>query len=426
MQLTWGRGARPFVRWLLMAALACGSAAARAESEQAPLPTPAPLVPPAPPASSAPGAGEAPPATSSLNVRVGSDVAAYADSDHVYVLTPGVTGHVENPTAGWSVDGSYLVDVVSAASVDVIATASKNYTEVRQAGTLGAAYQPGSFGGAVNGSISREPDYLSWSAGGSLTQDLLEKNLTLFLGFNHGHDVAGRNSTPFSVFSRTLDTEGFKLGATLVLDRTTIASLVLDGVFENGDPSKPYRFVPLFSPGTSVPVGASIALVNSLRVSARPLEQLPLSRQRYAASVRLAHRLGTRATVRFDERLYDDSWALKASSTDARLLVDLGTRFEVGPHARLHLQSATSFWQRAYTVGPGFSYPALRTGDRELGPLFGVTGGLSLRWKLGPEAHRTAWVLGLDANVTETRYLDDIYITNRASVVTGLSLEAEL
>jgi hypothetical protein len=362
---------------------------------------------------------------SPLNAHVGTDVAAYADSDHVFVLTPSVAGHLENPTAGWSVDASYLVDVVSAASVDIVSTASRNYTEVRQAGTLGATYKPGDFGGTVNGAISREPDYLSLSGGGSLTQDLRDRNVTLFLGFNHGYDIAGRTDTPFSVFSRTLDTEAVKAGVTLVLDRTTIASFIADTIFENGDPSKPYRYVPLFDPGTNVPNGASVAVVNSLRVAARPLEQLPLSRQRYAGSFRLAHRLHAKATLRLDERLYVDSWALKASTTDFRFLKDFGPVVELGPHLRFHAQSEVDFWQRAYTLGPGFAIPALRTGDRELGPLLGMTGGLSMRLKLGPVANRTAWVLGWDANVTETHFLDDIYLTDKLSVVTGISAEAD-
>ena len=138
---------------------------------------------------------------------------------------------------------------------------------------------------------------------GSIHQDLRDKNVTLLLGYNHGHDTAGRTDTPFSVFSRTLDIEGIKTGATFLLDRKTIASVVADGIFENGDPSKPYRYVPLFEPGTSVPNGASIGLVTTFRVAARPLEQLPLSRQRYAGSLRLAHRFGTTSTLRFDERL---------------------------------------------------------------------------------------------------------------------------
>jgi hypothetical protein len=211
-----------------------------------------------------------------------------------------------------------------------------------------------------------------------------------------------------------------------VLDRRTIASVVADAIFENGDQSKPYRYIPLFGPGTIVPVGASVALVTGLRLPERPLEELPPSRDRYALSFRLAHRFGSWSTLRLDERVYVDTWALKAETTDARFLVDLGPRFEIGPHVRVHSQSPVSFWERAYTLGPGMSYPEYRTGDRELGPLVGLTFGGSARVKLGPAGHRTAWVLGWDLNATETRYLDDIYITGRLSAVSGLSIEAEL
>jgi hypothetical protein len=411
-------------RWVLLSAVAliAGVGTAHAQTttyQHAPEAAPQPLVPPA--ASSAPPSSRSP-----LDVGASLDVGGYADSDHVFVLTPVVTGRISNPTAGWSVDGSYLVDVVSAASVDIVSTASGPFTEIRQAGTLNASYQPHDLGASVNTSVSREPDYLSVRAGGSVTDDLLDKNLTLFLGYEYGHDIAGRTATPFSVFSNVLDTEALKAGATFVLDRRTIASVVGDAMFESGDQSKPYRYIPLFAPGTDVPIGAPVALVTSLRLSERPLEELPLSRDRFALSFRLAHRFGIKATLRADERIYDDTWALGATTTDARLLFDVGPSFEVGPHVRFHAQSPVSFWQRAYTLGPGNEYPALRTGDRELGPLLGTTLGWSTRLKLGPADHRTAWVLGWDLNVTETHYLDDIYIVDRLSAVTSLSVEAEL
>jgi hypothetical protein len=412
MQLRRGRALRTAAVAILMAE----SASAQRPEDQPPAGAQATPQEPSKPSSSG----------SPLDVHASSDVAGYADSDHVFVFTPSVAGSVANPTGGWRVGGSYLVDVVSAASVDIVSAASRRWSEIRQEGTLEGAYRPRTFGVSVNGAVSSEPDYQSLSGGGAITQDLFDKNATLLLGFNHAHDVAGRTGTPFSVFSRKLDTESFKAGLTLVLDRRTVASFVGDVIVENGDPSKPYRYVPLFAPGTIVPLGASVDLVTSLRVSARPLEQLPLSRDRFAASFRLAHRFGSTSTLRVDERLYDDSWSLRASSTDVRYLVDVGSRVELGPHVRFHAQSAVSFWQRAYTFGPGFSYPALRTGDRELGPLLGITGGGSLRFGLGPASHRTAWVLGLELNVAETRYLDDLYLTGRISAVSVFSLEADL
>ena len=376
------------------------------------------------------GPADAPPAARSVaahdvDVTASLDVATYADSDHVYVFTPSVAGGISDPLAGWSVNGRYLVDVVSAASADVVSTASPPFLEARHAGTLDAAYKPRDFGVAANAAISVEPDYTSLLGGATLTKDLLAKALTLELGYSHLHDVAGRSGTPFSVFSRTLDRDALKAGASIVVNRSTLLSFVGDAMFEYGDPSKPYRYVPLFAPGVTVPVGASIAEVNQLRLSQRALEQLPLSRDRYALTMRWAHRFEA-STLRLDERVYVDTWGLKASTTDARWLFDLGRRVELGPHARFYGQTPVDFWQRGYVLDPGLAYPALRTGDRELGPLVNLTGGGSLRAGLGSAADPRAWLLGFELDLTSTQYLDDIYLSQRFSVVGSVSLEAAL
>jgi hypothetical protein len=365
------------------------------------------------------------PSVSSLLWHASTEVAGYADTDHVFVFTPTIAVSVGKPSAGWSVGGRYLVDVVSAASVDIVSTASPRWTEIRHVGMVDAAYKPGRWGVAAHGAVSIEPDYQSYSAGGEITGDFLQKNVTVLLGYDHGYDVAGRTGTPFSVFSRELDRNAFKAGVTLVVNRSTIASFVADAIVESGDPSKPYRYVPLFAPGTYVPRGAPVSQVTELRLSARALEQLPLSRDHFALSARVAHRMQN-ATLRVDERLYTDTWGLHATTTDARFLVDFGRRVELGPHARFHAQTGVTFWERGYVLGPGFDFPALRTGDRELGPLFGVTGGARLRLGVGPSAEPKSWILGFDWNVTSTQFLDDIYLTRRISTIGAFTLETEL
>ncbi len=364
----------------------------------------------------------APPAEHAIDVRASSELAMYADTDHVFVVSPTIAANVAKPTAGWSFGGRYLVDVVSAASVDIVSTASRRWEEIRQVGAVDVAYKPGNFGVAANANVSSEPDYLSLTAGGAVTQDLLQKNLTLLLGYNHGHDVGGRTGTPFSIFSRKLDRDGIKAGLTAVLDRATILSVVTDFGFEYGDPSKPYRYIPLFAPGTSVARGASIDTVTAIRLSARPLEQLPLTRDRYSIAGRLAHRFGS-STLRVDERGYIDTWGLKASTTDARLIFDVGRRIEVGPHVRMHMQTGVDFWQRAYIMKPNFDIPALRTGDRELGPLVGLTGGGSLQIGMGPAGNPRSSILGFDLNVASTQYLDDLYVKSRLSTLGAVTLE---
>jgi hypothetical protein len=368
--------------------------------------------------------------------HVGMEFAGYQDSDNVSVLTPSIHAAIDN-VSGASLSASYLVDVVSAASADIVSTASNRWQEVRQAGGLGAQYKPHDFGVGVGGSVSSEPDYLSYGFFATAIKDFDEKNWTLNFGFGYSHDTAGRcgadgSCTPFSVFSRELQRSTFNGGIAWVVDRASLASLTADLVLETGDQSKVYRYIPMFSPAVqpNVPLGASAAWVNANRLPERPLEQLPLERHRFALTGRYAHRYDG-STLRLDERFYDDDWALVASTTDARWIFDLGKRFAVWPHARFHVQKAVSFWERAYVSGPGggngdaFNLPLYRTGDRELGPLWTLEGGGGIKWYIGGAAEPRTWQLGFTADIMYSSYLDDLYITGRTGYLGALTLEAE-
>jgi hypothetical protein len=361
--------------------------------------------------------------------RATLEMASYTDSDHVTVYSPSIAASVDNVTQGMSLRGSYLVDVVSAASVDIVSTASRAWHEVRQAGTLETEYKPHDFGVTIGGSMSTEPDYLSYGIGLAITQDLDEKNTTLTAGYGYGHDISGRSGTPFAVFSRVIEHGTFNLGLTQVVNKSTVASLSGDLVLDDGDQSKPYRYIPMFAPNVApnVPLGASIAYVTANRLPERPLEQLPLSRQRYAITGRLGHRFEA-STLRLEERVYADSWLLVASTTDARWIFDLGRRFAIWPHAHFHVQSAVNFWQRAYTASASTSWglPEFRTGDRELGPLRTVSGGGGIRAFLGSHADPQQWSVTLQGDVMYTGFLDDLYTTSRTGTIGTLTFEGEL
>jgi hypothetical protein len=164
--------------------------------------------------------------------HAGLEFGAYNDSDHVSVLTPSIVAGIDN-VSGASLNASYLVDVVSAASADIVSTASNRWQEVRQAGTLSAQYKPHDFGVGVGGSVSREPDYLSYGVYATIVKDFDEKNWTLEFGYGFSHDTAGRCGadgacTPFSVFSRDLQRGSFNGGISWVVDRASLASLTAD------------------------------------------------------------------------------------------------------------------------------------------------------------------------------------------------------
>jgi hypothetical protein len=375
-------------------------------------------------------AGPADPPGHSRVVHASVEMSGYHDTDHVNVASPTIAGTISDPIEGWSLGGRYLVDAVSAASVDIVSSASPNWTELRHVGSVDLSYKPHDLGIDVGGGVSREPDYLAFGAGGTLMLDLFDKNATAVLGYTYGNETAGIGTTPFSVFSRKLMKSGLRGGATIVVDPATTFDFVAEGTFERGDQSKPYRFIPLFAPGTGarIPVGASVADVNNGRLSVRPGDQLPLARDRYATTARLAHRF-SRSALHLEERAYADDWGLKASTSDLRYVVDAGRSMFIWPHLRAHVQSGVDFWKRAYEADMddkgAVGVPSLRTGDRELGPLHTLTGGVGLRLRLG-DGGGTTWTMTLMGDAVFTRYHDALYITQRTAYFAAFALDAEL
>ncbi len=353
------------------------------------------------------------------------EVGGYADSDHVTVVTPALKA-AASASNGLTAQGSYLVDVVSAASVDIVSTASPRWTEVRHAATLGAGYERGNLGASASGAASFEPDYVSLAGGLGASHAFAKRNVLLSLGYSYQHDVAGRTGTPFSVYALRLDRHTVKGRLEIVLARATTLTPAFDLMLESGRQEKPYRWLPLFDAddADSIPDGASIETVNRLRLPGRVAENLPEDRQRYAASARLAHRF-QRSTLVLWDRAYLDSWGLLANTTDLRWVFELGPRWSLWPRLRFHEQGAVSFWRRAYvgSVDDGrVVVPRYRSGDRELGGLWTGTLGLGVGWDVAKGLGRSARV-SLQVDGAYTDFRDTLYIDDRWStfVVAGFS-----
>ena len=369
-------------------------------------------------------------------VRIAADLSGYSDTNHVAVYTPAFNASVESPTAGWNVGGNFLVDAVSAASPDIVSTASPPFNEFRYAGGLTGGYKPGLYGGQASFSVSSAPDYVSYTGSLRGTADLNDKLITPTFGYSYSLDRVGRGPNnyqhDFNPFKGRLDTHEFELGVTFIMSPTTILLIGGTASFERGDQSQPYRYVPTFDPDTVapfVPNGATIDLVNRVRLPVRPLEQLPTDRDRYAVGARFNRRMNSTSTLRLDERLYLDTWGLKATSTDARYMVDLSRHLRVWPHLRLHVQSGVNFYQLAYPAlldaNGGVILPLYRTGDRELSPLFTGTVGGGTRIALGETEGEIKYGITLVGDVMYTRFLKALYVTTRTAVYGSIGFDVE-
>ncbi len=368
------------------------------------------------------------PQPGAVDYQLSSEVAGYGDTDSVFVLTPSLALAARAPASGWGATASYLVDVVSAASVDIVSTASARWTEVRQAGALSADYKPGAMGATLGGSVSREPDYVSWYLGGAFRMETMDKRFTPLIGYSYSRDTAGRTGTPFDVYALRLQRHSLQLGAEIIVNPATRVSLAAEAVLEAGRQEKPYRYLPVFAADVvgSVPRAAAVDVVNSLRLPGRMAERTPDTRQRYSVTSEISWRQSggdeLSATLRVAERLYTDSWGLLASTTDARFIMGLGGGFRLWPHLRAHAQSGVSFWERAYVAQPGsgeIRFPSLRTGDRELGPLFTGSFGFGAQYATQPGIN-SSWLFTALADVGRTSYLDALFTDQRTSLFVSL------
>ncbi len=384
------------------------------------------------PASSAARAATTPPpsgvmtATSSpfpVVARATGATTFYTDTDHVTVTTPVATAELGDRYSVWNVRGQYLIDVISAASADIVSTASQRWHEVRQAGALEASYKPHDIGVRASGALSREPDYSSTAAGLDVVWDFARQGHTAFLGYARDQDTIGRTGTPFAVFSRSLAQDAITGGVSLTLGPAAVLSLTNELLLERGDQSKPYRYVPMFSADVAPTIqrGESIDDVNKKRSQQRPLEQLPLTRERYALTGRFGYRFA-HATLRIDERLYTDSWRLHASTTELRYIADVSRRWAVWPWARFNAQTPVYFWNRAYVVGRNGELPPYRTGDRELGPLATIGIGAGASYGVGAPANPSDVTVQLYGGYIHTEFLDDLYLKSRSAVLSTLTL----
>lgn len=364
-------------------------------------------------------------------VHVGLDASGYTDSTAVHVFSPGINAGVSSPTAGWHVGGGFLVDFVSAASPDIVSEASPVYQETRYAANLsgGSKFGPADLG--INGNVSSEPDYLSRTIGASAAVELNDKLITPRVGYNFSSDRIGIRNTPFKQYERNLTTHEIEAGVTFVMSPTTLLVTGLTVQLERGENSKLYRYVPTFTPeiAKQVSPGESIDAVNANRLSIRTRELVPRERNRFSIGARINHRFPN-GTIRVEERLYNDNWGIRASTTDARYLHDLGDHLRVWPHLRYHVQTGASFYQLAYpaatdTDNIDLQVFALRTGDRELSPFMAVTAGGGARIALTSEKSAVQYAIIVSGELMYSRYFKALYITARTAVYGTLGFEAE-
>jgi hypothetical protein len=326
----------------------------------------------------------------------------YLDSDHTTVVSP-LVAISRDAWSDATLSASYVADIVTSASVDVISNATRRMTDFRSELSAGLSQKVRS--ATLSGSYvySVENDYASHNVELGLAQELLDKNSTLSLGWSLSSNRIGRSGD--QLFRESLFTTGAAASWTQVIDKKTIAQLSYTFSYANGFQSSPYRFVRFEDDRGD--------LVEKHQ------ERDPRLRYRHAAVIGLNRHLFKDSAIQGDYRFYDDNWGVQAHTLQVRYFITFRDDLTLRLRERFYYQSGASFYRQHYVVGNG-AEPDFFTADRELSRFWSNLIGAKISWRL-PWVHRA---LELEAKVDyfHFRYLDFALLASRD----GVNVEAGL
>jgi hypothetical protein len=329
----------------------------------------------------------------------------YTDNDHTAVVSP-LVALSRDAWSGGTLSASYVADIVSSASVDVISNATGHMTDFRSEITAGLSQKLRTT--TLTGSYvySVENDYASHNIDLGFSQDFFDKNSTLALGWSLSANKVGR--TGDQSFHDSLLVTGGGASWTQVLDRKTIAQLSYTFSYNDGLQSSPYRFVRFEDPMSG-------------ETELKHAERDPRQRYRHAAVLGLNRHIFSDSSIQADYRFYDDNWGVQAHTVQLRYFVSFGD-VTLRLRERFYFQTDASFFRSHYTVEADGSMPAFFTADRELSKFWSNLVGAKISWRL-PWVHRA---LELEAKVDYFHfgYVDFALLASRdgANIEAGLNV----
>jgi hypothetical protein len=223
-----------------------------------------------------------------------------------------------------SLTGSYYVDSVSNASIDVVTTASP-YRETRNQYDIGVDYVYRDAQVSVGLTNSTEPDYKASTANVDISQEVFGGMTTVALGFTRGSDQVGKHGD-IGFFDYAKHWQ-YRLGVTQILTSRWLMSANLEAVSDDGFLGSPYRSARVF--GAAVP------------------ERNPRTRSSRALKLSAIGDVGDasiRQSVRGSYRYFWDTWAIKAHTLEGGYSRYFGDQWTADATVRLYKQSAALFY----------------------------------------------------------------------------------
>jgi hypothetical protein len=219
-----------------------------------------------------------------------------------------------------SLTGTYYVDMVSNASIDVVTQASP-FKETRTEYSLGGDYAYRDSLVSISYSNSNEPDYKAQALSIDVTQEVFANMTTIKLGFTRGDDDVGKKGEGFFDYAKHWR---YRLGMTQILTPAWLASLNFEAVSDDGYLGSPYRSALVF--GAWVP------------------ERNPRTRSSRAVKFGVLGEVMPRTSIHADYRYFWDNWDIKAHTFEVGASRNVGESFLIDGYLRYYRQSKALFY----------------------------------------------------------------------------------
>lgn len=247
----------------------------------------------------------------------------------------------------FAISGSYLVDMVSGASIDVEVGASA-YEEERTEYSVGLQYLHDKAILNLGYSQSKENDYLAKAYQLGISQDFFGDLTTLAMGINFGDNKISQTGAPN--FLETAQSYGLDVGITQVITRNFIGQISFNKTIDEGYLQNPYRFIRYLDP-------------NNPTLWLTDKERYPGTRSSDAVAIRGRYFLPNRHVIYAGFRQYQDSWGIKAQHVELGYALGFIERWLFDASLRFYQQSDAHFYRDLFDYAGQFNHMAR---DKEL------------------------------------------------------------
>lgn len=272
----------------------------------------------------------------------------------------------KSATPNVSVTANYYVDMVSSASVDVIATASP-YEEERTEYGVGVELLNNKTVMSLGYSQSDENDFNAKSLHFNVTQDFFGDLTTLGMGVSKGWDQVGKVGAPD--FSEDVDRTHFRLSLAQILTKNLLLNANYELITDQGYLNNPYRQVRyLLEDGISYDYQAEV---------------YPETRTSNAFALKGTYFLPYRAAAKMEYRYFTDTWGIDAHTLETSYVHPVESSWEFDVKYRYYQQSSASFYADLFPYQDAKNFLAR---DKEMSSFSSNTIGVGVTYRFATAA----------------------------------------